>query len=222
MMNSGFLLGIDFGTGGCKVSAVAGDGALLGEASVEYVTEYAHPGWSEQNPADWYAALKTALQKLSGQGLDLALVQAIALDGSTHNAVLLDGDWKPLRKTIMWTDQRSVLECEFLEKNYGELIFQTAFQKPAPTWTLPQLLWLKNHEPEVIAATKHVLFVKDYVRFLLTGVAATDYIEAQGTLFYDMKKSEWSRELVALTGLDFSTLPPLLNPTDRAGEITPE
>ncbi len=222
MMNSGFLLGIDFGTGGCKVSAVAGDGALLGEANVEYGTEYAHPGWSEQNPADWYGALQTALRKLSGQGLDLALVQAIALDGSTHNAVLLDSDWKPLRKTIMWTDQRSVPECEFLQKNYGELIYQTAFQKPAPTWTLPQLLWLKNHEPRVIAATKHILFVKDYVRFLLSGIAATDHIEAQGTLFYDMKKREWSRELAALTGLDFSALPPLLNPTDQAGEITVE
>ncbi len=222
MKNSKILLGIDFGTGGCKVSAAASDGALLGEASVEYTTEYAQPGWAEQNPADWYAALQTALKKLSGQGLDLSLVQAIALDGSTHNAVLMDSDWKPLRKTIMWTDQRSVPECEFLQKNCGEMIFQTAFQKPAPTWTLPQLLWLKNHEPGVIAATRHLLFVKDFVRFLLTGVAATDHIEAQGTLFYDMKKRKWSRELVALTGLDFSALPPLLNPTDRAGAITAE
>ncbi|MFA6931008.1 MAG: xylulokinase [Lentisphaeria bacterium] len=215
------LLGIDFGTGGCKVSAVAPDGALLGEASVEYATEYTQPGWSEQNPQDWFPALQAALRKLPEQGVELADVKALALDGSTHNAVLLDRDWKPLRKTIMWTDQRSVAECKFLQQNYGELIFQTAYQKPTPTWTLPQLLWLKNHEPEVLAKTKHLLFVKDYVRFLLTGVAVSDHIEAQGTLFYDMQKRVWSRKLVALSGLNFSALPDLVNPSDRAGEVTP-
>jgi len=220
MKKPAILLGIDFGTGGCKVTAIASDGTLLGEASVEYTTEYAQPGWSEQNPSDWYDALLTALGKLSKQGLSLTDVKAIALDGSTHNAVLLDADWQPLRKTIMWTDQRSVEECKFLEENYGQLIFQTAFQKPTPTWTLPQLLWLKKHEPDILKATRHLLFVKDYVRFLLTGVAASDHIEAQGTLFYDMRKRQWHHELVALTGLDISALPPLLQPTDQAGVVS--
>ena len=91
---------------------------------------------------------------------------------------------------------------------------------PTPTWTLPQLMWINRHEPEVIRATEHILFVKDYVRYLVTGVSATDYIEAQGTLFYDMQNQEWSQELVALTGLKASALPKLVKQADRVGSVT--
>ena len=187
------LLGVDFGTGGCKVTAIrAEDGALAGEASVEYPTHHEHPGWSEQDPADWWEALRAALAKLAAKGADLSRVAALSLDGSTHNAVLLDADWKPVRRTIMWT------------------------------WTLPQLMWLKAHEPDVLARTEHVLFVKDYVRFLLTGEAATDRIEAQGTLFFDMARQDWDPEFAELAGLRPGQLPRLLEPTDLAGRVTAE
>ena len=182
-----YLLGIDFGTGGCKVTAVDYEGRLVGDASVEYATYHEHPGWSEQEPSDWYAAMCQALAKLAAKGVRLAEVAALALDGSTHNAVLLGRDMRPLRRTIMWTDQRSTGECAWLRREKGDEIFATCYQMPAPTWTLPQLMWLKAHEPEVLEKTAHVLFVKDYVRFLLTGYVATDYIEAQGTLMCDVK-----------------------------------
>ena len=214
------LLGIDFGTGGCKVTAIDCSGKLLGDAAVEYPTEFAHPGWSEQDPADWYRAMCEALKVLSRQGVALARVLALSFDGSTHNAVLLDKAMKPVRKTIMWTDQRSVAECRFLEEHYGDAIFRTAFQKPAPTWTLPQLRWLMTHEPEILAKTAKILFVKDYVRYLVTGVAATDYIEAQGTLFFDMRQMKWSEELSALAGLRPEQLPELIKPADIAGFVT--
>lgn len=214
------LLGVDFGTGGCKVSALsAADGRLLGDASVEYATEYAHAGWSEQNPDDWYAAMRGAIRAVAAKGVDLSKVRALAFDGSTHNAVLMDAGYKPIRKTIMWTDQRSVAECALLREKYGETIFKTAYQSPSPTWTLPQMMWLKNNEPEILKKTKRVLFVKDYVRYLLTGVAVSDYIEAQGTLFFDMKTMSWSRELVELSGLDFDALPKLVKPTDAVGRV---
>ena len=217
------LLGVDFGTGGCKVTAIAPDGALAGEASVEYATHHEHPGWSEQDPADWWEALRAALAKLAANGVDLSRVAALSLDGSTHNAVLLGADWKPVRRTIMWTDQRSVAECKALrEGGAADRIFERCYQMPAPTWTLPQLMWLKAHEPDVLARTEHVLFVKDYVRFLLTGEAATDRIEAQGTLFFDMKRQAWDEEFVQLAGLRPAQLPRLLEPTDLAGRVTPE
>ncbi len=98
------LLGIDYGTGGCKVTVIDETGSFIGEASVEYPTYHDHPGWSEQEPSDWWNALREALAKLAAKGVDLSLVAAIAPDGSTHNAVLLDADWKPVRRTIMWTD----------------------------------------------------------------------------------------------------------------------
>ena len=214
------FLGIDFGTGGCKVTAISETGALQGEASTEYVTEFAHPGWSEQKPADWYAAMCTSLKKLRDNGLDFRKIRSVAFDGSTHNAVLLDENMTPIRKTIMWTDQRSTEECAFLKQECGKHIFETAYQMPAPTWTLPQMMWLKKHEPEALKKTKHVLFVKDYVRYLVTGHAATDYIEAQGTLFYDMAKQNWSDELVKLSGLDCNALPELIKPADAVGKVT--
>ncbi len=218
------LLGVDFGTGGCKVTAIrAEDGALAGEASVEYATHHEHPGWSEQDPADWWKALRATLAKLAAKGVDLSRVAALSLDGSTHNAVLLDADWKPVRRTIMWTDQRSTAECEALRRSgAAERIFARCYQMPAPTWTLPQLMWLKVHEPEVLARTEHVLFVKDYVRFLLTGEAATDRIEAQGTLFFDMARQDWDPEFAELAGLRPGRLPRLLEPTDLAGRVTAE
>lgn len=216
------LLGIDFGSGGCKVTAIDASGRLLGEASREYPTYYERPGWSEQEPADWYRAMCGALAQVRASGVDFTQLCAVAFDGSTHNAVLLDGAMRPIRRTIMWTDQRSVEECASLKEKHGERIFEIAYQMPTPTWTLPQLLWLKRHEPEVAAKTKHILFVKDFVRFLVSGVAATDRIEAQGTLFYDMKARVWSRELFALTGFDFAALPELVEPASRLGSVTPQ
>ena len=123
MAEKTLLLGIDFGTGGCKVTAIDTGGTVIGEASVEYPTEYAKPGWSEQDPADWYDAMCRALKTLTAKGVALSAVAAVSLDGSTHNAVLLDGNMQVLRKTVMWTDQRSIQECAFLRENYGEKIF---------------------------------------------------------------------------------------------------
>ena len=125
------LLGIDFGTGGCKVTAIDFSGVVAGEASVEYPTHFPRPGWAEQTPGDWYASLCGALRKIEERGVTLRRVFALSLDGSTHNAVLLDDRMTPLRDTIMWTDQRSTEECAFLKENYGELIFFTAYQNPA-------------------------------------------------------------------------------------------
>ena len=95
------LLGIDYGTGGCKVTALGTDGSFAGEASVEYATYHDHPGWSEQEPQDWWTSLCEALKKLAAKGVDLKSVAACSLDGSTHNAVLLDAAHKTVRHTIM-------------------------------------------------------------------------------------------------------------------------
>ena len=216
------LLGIDYGTGGCKVTVLGEDGSFIGEASTEYPTYHDHPGWSEQEPSDWWNALRSSLGKLAAKGVDLSQVAACSLDGSTHNAVLLDGGYRPVRRTIMWTDQRATAECEALKAGWGEKVFSTCYQMPAPTWTLPQMMWLKANEPEILKKTEHVLFVKDYVRYLLTGEAATDRIEAQGTLFFDMAKGEWDDDLVLMSGLRPDSLPRIIEPTDLAGRVTAE
>ena len=220
MGNRKLLLGIDYGTGGCKTTVLDETGRFVGEASTEFATHHDHPGWSEQAPSDWWDALCASLKKLAEKGVDLKAVAACALDGSTHNAVLLDAAMRPVRRTIMWTDQRATAECDALRAGWGEKVFSTCYQMPAPTWTLPQLMWLRANEPDVLKRAAHVLFVKDYVRYLLTGHAATDFIEAQGTLLWDMKKACWDADLVALSGLKMSALPAIIRPTDVVGGVT--
>ena len=225
------LLGIDYGTGGCKVTVLDEHGAFVADASTEFPTFHEHPGWSEQEPGDWWKALCESLGKLKAKGVDLGAVAAVALDGSTHNAVLLAADsagrLAPVRRTIMWTDQRSTDECECLRtarrsdgRTWAEYLFERCYQMPAPTWTLPQLMWLKHNEPGVLDKVDRVLFVKDYVRYLLTGVDNTDYIEAEGTLMFDMTRFEWDPELVAHAGVKPEAMPAVIKPTDIVGEVS--
>src|SRR5690606_22429272 len=122
--------------------------------------------------------------------------------------------------TIMWTDQRSIKEVVSLEERWGAEIFEIGYQKVAPTWTLPQLLWIKNNEPEHFEKIHKILFVKDYIRFLLADTWETDYIDAQGTLLFDMIKMEWSPKLCGFIGLPTSALPPIWAPTTIVGGIT--
>lgn len=215
-MSKDLLLGIDFGTGGCKVTLIDSEGRLIDSVSGEYPTLHPNPAWGEQNPADWHKVMCEVLKKMK----HLKRVAAVALDSYTHGAVLLDEKLKVIRPAIIWTDQRSVKECAYLKENYFELIFNTAYQSPTPTWTLPQMLWLKNNEPENMKKIKHILFVKDYIRFLLTGEMACDCIESQGTLFWDMKNSRWSEELCALADIPVKALPRIGKPTDMAGKLT--
>lgn len=215
-MKKDLLLGIDFGTGGCKVTLIDAAGTVVETASVEYPTSHPKPAWAEQTPADWYRAMCGVLKGLQHRDR----IAALALDSYTHGAVLLDDQLQVIRPTIHWTDQRSAKECQFLKEKHLDLIFQTAFQAPTPTWTLPQMLWLKNNEPQALKRTRHILFVKDYIRFLLTGEMACDSIEAQGTLFWDMRNGHWSEALCALADIPLAVLPRIGRPTDIAGKIS--
>ena len=215
------LLGIDVGTSGCKITAIDDSGRILDEGFAEYDTSHPHPGWAEQAPEDWCAAVRDILSEVAAHGkVRMADVAALSLDGSTHNAVLLDGEMRVVRPTIMWTDQRAVAESRELTEAHGDAIFATAYQMPAPTWTLPQMLWLQRNEPEVLPKASHMMFTKDYVRWRLTGEWCTDTIEAQGTLFFDMANQKWSESLCELAGIPLDILPPLVAPTDVVGKVT--
>ncbi len=217
-MKKDLFLGIDFGTGGCKVTLIDAAGTVVESASAEYPTSHPKPAWAEQNPADWHRAMCSVLKGLKRRDR----IAALALDSYTHGAVLLDDKLRVIRPTIIWTDQRSAKECRLLKEKHFDLIFRTAFQAPTPTWTLPQMLWLKNNEPQALKRTRHILFVKDYIRFLLTGEMACDCVEAQGTLFWDMKHGRWSEALCALAGIPVKSLPRIARPTDIAGKISRE
>lgn len=217
------LLGIDIGTGGCKTTLIDGSGNFVSDGFAEYPTHHPQPAWSEQTPADWFPAFLQALRSaVERGGVSPAEVVGVSVSASTHNAVLLDEKNEVLRDAIMWTDQRSHRESEYLKQNFGEEIFRIGYQTPAPTWTQSQLLWLKRHEPEVFGRIRRIFFIKDYIRWQLTGEWCTDYIEAQGSLLFDNLRWEWSEDLCTMIGLSKALLPPLVKPSDIVGRITRE
>ncbi|MBE6728352.1 MAG: xylulokinase [Ruminococcaceae bacterium] len=218
-----YLLGIDFGGGASKATLLDELGNIIAENTVEYPTLYPENGACEQSPSDWINALcensNALLQKSSVNPADIA---AVAIDSATHTSLVCDENYKPLRNAMHWTDTRSRKQADRLREEYGEEIFKKTYHKPDTIWTLPQLLWLKENEGETFAKIKHIFFEKDYVRYYLTGVFCTDYIEAEGSMLFDCNNMCWDEWLCSLCGIDISVLPKVVAPTDVIGAVTAE
>ncbi|MBQ2734653.1 MAG: xylulokinase [Clostridia bacterium] len=216
-----YLLGIDFGGGALKATLLAETGEIVSECTVEYPTLYPEAHACEQSPQHWIDALCQGTRSILCQsGVSSKDIEAVAVDSATHTSIVCDADMKPLRNAIHWTDSRSRCEAEELRRQYGDEIFKKTFHRPDTIWTLPQLLWLKNHEPENFSKTRHIFFEKDYIRYFLTGVFCTDYIEAEGSMLFDCTTMCWDAWLCGLCGIDVSMLPPVKKPTDVIGSIT--
>ncbi len=220
-MANQYVLGIDHGTGGCKVTCINESGKRISEAYVAYPSYYSQPRWVEQNPEEWMDAAIIAVNKaLKGFSKeDRLCIKGIGFSAPHHVAVLLDEQNQVIRKAIMWNDQRSGEEVQELIASHGDEIIELTNHRPSPTWTLPQILWLKKNEPENYKKIKKVLFEKDYIRYRFTGEMMTDNIEAEGSMFYDVKRQEWSEKLLSLIGLNASMLPEVKKPTDGAGTL---
>lgn len=215
------LMGIDIGAGSLKTMIVATDGSVSGSASVDLVTRTPHPGWSEQDPADWWRAVcDTVPRALADAGLRADQIAAVAFSAGAHTPVLEDTDGRVIRPAILWSDGRSGAEARELQERFGAEILELACNRPAPTWTQPQLLWLARHEPETLAKTRRIYVAKDWLRSRLTGTWETDETEAVGTLLFDGRRHQWSERLCAMIDLDMRKLPPIVQPTTVVGQVT--
>ena len=218
-----YLLGIDFGGGSTKATLLSTEGQIVSENTVEYKTYYPENGACEQSPSDWIDALcENVSALLKKSGISSSDILGVAVDSATHTFLVCDESFNPLRNAVHWTDSRSVEESRLLREKHGEEIFKKTFHKPDTIWTLPQLLWLKNHEPDVFSKTRYIFFEKDYIRYFLTGVYCTDYIEAEGSMLFDCNRMEWDESLCALASVAVDMLPPLKKPTDVIGTVTAE
>lgn len=215
------VLGIDLGAGSLKATLVDTAGDTLGEASAPVATRQPQPGWSEQDPADWWQALCDAVPRALAQAkVSADDIAAIGLSAGAHIAVLEDADGKVIRPAIMWNDQRSAAEAAALHAQAGELIVATGLNRANPTWTLCQLAWLQKHEPDAVARTRRLYLAKDWLRGRLTGDWTTDYSDALGALMSDVETRGWSPDLCGLIGWDMATLPPVAAPDAIAGEVS--
>jgi xylulokinase len=220
---SATFLGIDIGTSGVKALLIDESGRALGEATAPAVEPVRpHPGWSEQNPADWWTATLAAIDKLSKSNPEqLKSVRGIGLSGHMHGATLLGKDNEVLRPCILWNDGRSAAECAEMEAALPTLR-QLAGNIAMPGFTAPKIAWVRKHEPEIYAKIAKVLLPKAYIRLLLTGEHIEEMSDAAGTLWLDVGKRDWSDELLAVTGLNRSHMPRLVEGSAPSANLKPE
>ena len=216
-----YLLGIDFGGGASKATVLSEYGVICATNTTEYATYYPKPGYAEQNPDDW---VKATCENITGvlkkSGISPDEICAVSLDAATHTAVIMDDDFNIIRPAIYWTDTRSTEEVAYLRENFSEIIESQVLHRADTIWSLPELMWIKNNEPENWKKVGKILFAKDYVRHQLTGDYVTDYIEAEGSMMFDINKMEWSDELCSVLDIKPSMMPAIVKPTDIAGKIT--
>ena len=216
-----YLLGIDFGGGASKATLLCENGEICATSTCEYPTSYPKPGYVEQDPFDWVKATCENIKNILWQSkIAPSDIAALSLDAATHTAVIMDENFNVLRPSVYWTDTRSLAEVSFLKENYSQIIEKQVLHKPDTIWTLPELMWIKNNEPEVWFKFKKILFAKDFVRHFFTGDYVTDYIEAEGSMMFDINTMNWSRELCGILGIDIQMLPRIVKPTDISGTIT--
>jgi xylulokinase len=199
-------------------------GALLASATSEH-QPFASPGpaWAEQDPADWWRASQAAIHlALVQSGLKADAIKAVGFSGQMHGAVLLDAQDRVVRPAIIWCDQRSARECEWLDRTIGPAKLLEYTSNPAlPNFTLTKLLWVREHEPELWARVRHVLLPKDYVRFCMSGERAIDVADASGTLMLDVAARKWSQPVLQAAGIDASWLPAVFESPDVCARVSP-
>lgn len=216
-----YVIGIDLGTSAVKALLVGQDGAVAAEASREYPLYHERSGWSEQDPEDWVRATIEVLKELGEKTAAAGgRIDGISFSGQMHGLVLLDGNRKPLRRAILWNDTRTTEQCRAIERTLGQSLLSLTRNPALEGFTLPKLLWVREHEPELYDKAESFLLPKDYVRYRLTGAAHMDLSDAAGTLMLDVAACEWSREVLAAFGIPDSFCPPLVESVAETGTLS--
>lgn len=218
-----YVIGIDLGTSAVKALLIAQDGSLKAEAVREYPLYHEKSGWSEQEPEDWVSGTIAALQELvTVSGVAPEQIEGLSFSGQMHGLVLLDEALRPVRRAILWNDTRTTAQCREIERTLGNKLLTITRNPALEGFTLPKILWVREHEPEKFARASCFVLPKDYVRLRLTGELHMDYSDAAGTLLLDVAAKRWSSEVLAALGLADAFCPPLVASGDCVGTLTAE
>ena len=216
-----YYIGVDLGTSALKLVMMDSRGELVKSVSKEYPLYFPHSGWSEQNPTDWFLAVKEGLKELAAGAAEK--IAGISFGGQMHGLVILDKDDNVLRPAILWNDGRSTKETDYLNNVIGkeklsELTANIAFAG----FTAPKILWVKNNEPEIFEKISKIMLPKDYISYMLSGSFCTDYSDASGMLLLDVKNKKWSQEMIKICSISEDMLPKLYESYEVVGNIKPE
>ena len=222
-MSEALFLGLDVGTSGVKAILVAEGGAVAASATIPLTLSTPQPGWAEQEPGAWWDATVAAVRAV-GRVRPHAEIAAIGISGQMHSSVFLDKAGEVIRPALLWCDGRTTAECaEITERVGGEARLRDLACNPAlEGFTLPKVLWLRTHEPEAYARLATVMLPKDYIRYRLTGVLATDPSDASATLMYDTAHLRWSDEILKAVGVARSVVPDVGGSSEVLGRVTPD
>ena len=217
------ILGIDVGTGGTRAILIDREGGVLASHASEHSPIHSeHIGWAEQAPEDWWRAAQEAIRRvIADSGRPGSEIEAVGLTGQMHGCVMLDVNGEVLRPALIWADQRTQPQCDWLTEKIGfTRLIELTCNPALPNFTLTKLLWVREHQPEIFAKIAHVLCPKDYVRYRMTGEFAMDMQEASGTLLLNVAHRRWSAEVAEAAGIPMSWLPRLFEGPEICAHIS--
>jgi xylulokinase len=218
-----YWLGLDVGTGGSRALLVDADGRVRHSFTAAHAEmNMPKPLWAEQDPEDWWRASQLAIQGVLKEAqVGGAQVAGVGLTGQMHGLVMLDAHGAVIRPALIWCDQRSQRQVDFINSKVGAERVLRATANPVLTgFTLPKLLWVRDYQPELFESIRHMLLPKDYLRYKLTGELATDVSDASGTALFDVVNRRWSFEMIRGLALDPGILPPCFESSEITGRIS--
>lgn len=212
-------IGIDLGTSAVKLLLMEGNGKILKTVNREYPLEFPKPGWSQQNPDDWFKKTIDGLKELLTD-CDKSKVAGMSFGGQMHGLVLLDKNDKVIRPAILWNDGRTAKENDYL----NEVITREVLSKYTANisftgFTASKIMWIKNNEPDNFEKISKIMLPKDYLAYKLSGVHCTDVSDASGTLFFDVKNRCWSKEMCSICGIKEEWLPKIYESYEAVGTV---
>ncbi|WP_314586888.1 xylulokinase [Paenibacillus terrigena] len=216
-----YVIGVDLGTSAVKALLVDQNGHVAHEASASYPLFHEQSGYSEQRPEDWVTGTMDVMkQLLAMESVKAEDIDGISFSGQMHGLVLLDASHQVLRNAILWNDTRTTPQCRQIEDRLGPMLLDTARNAALEGFTLPKLLWVRDHEPEIYAQADVFLLPKDYVRYRMTGHIAQEYSDAAGTLLLDVANKRWSSAICSAVGVEERLCPPLVESHAFVGYVT--
>jgi xylulokinase len=215
-------IGVDLGTSAVKLLLMDETGKIHNIVSKEYPISFPHPGWSEQNPEDWFAESMEGMKELIAE-CDKSQVAGIGFGGQMHGLVALDAEDQVIRPAILWNDGRTTKETEYLNEEIGrETLSKYTANIAFAGFTAPKILWMKENEPDKFARISKIMLPKDYLAYRLSGVHCTDYSDASGMLLLDVEHKCWSKEMIEICGISEEQLPKLFESYEVVGTLKGE
>ena len=215
-------IGVDLGTSAVKLLLMDSEGKIQNIVSREYPICFPRPGWSEQNPEDWFRETMNGLKELLAD-CDRSQVAGISFGGQMHGLVILDDKDQVIRPALLWNDGRTYEECDYLNQVIGkEKLSEYTANISFTGFTAPKILWVKNKEPENFARIRKIMLPKDYIAYRLSGVHCTDVSDASGMLLFDVKNRCWSREMLDICGVREEQMAKIYESYEAVGTVLPK